>query len=126
MLAIAPRLFWLIAMQTATLAAVLAFAVFGGWPAHACGWWDCSHGYGFRQPTRVYGYYQNVRPSEPARVPSRLELLSAPPIPGGNASLLLSPGVMPGRGPTLFGPPPAPPRYYYRAPSVRKWHRRSR
>ena len=126
MLAIAPRLFRRIAMQTAAPTAVLAFAVFGGWPAHACGWWDCSYGYGFRQPTRVYGYYQSVRPSEPARVPSRLELLSAPPIPGGNASLLLSPGVMPGRGPTLLGPPPAAPRYYYRAPSVRKWHRRSR
>jgi hypothetical protein len=133
MLATAPRLFRLIAMQAAigmrqrliTLTAVLAFALFGGWPAHACGWWDCRDGYGPRQPTRVYGYYKSVRPSAPIRVPSRLELLSAPPIPNGNSGLLITPGAMPGPGPSLFGPPP-PPAYYYSAPSVRKWQRRSR
>jgi hypothetical protein len=100
--------------------------VFTGGPVYACGWWSCGEGYGYRQPTRVYGYYKSVRPTAPARVPSRLELLSAPPIPGGDSILLLAPGAMPGPGPTLFGPPAAAATYYYNAPPVRRWQRRYR
>jgi hypothetical protein len=106
-------------------AAVLAFAMLSGWPAHACGFWRCGEGYGYRQPTRVYGYYKSIRPGEPIRAPSRLDVLSAPPVPGGSGALLINPYAVPGSGPSLFGPPPAA-AYYYNAPSVRQWRRRYR
>jgi hypothetical protein len=116
----------------AGLGAALAFMVVGGTPACACGWWwwGCSDGYGYRQPTRVYGYAARRNPS--LRVPSRAELRGAGPIPGGDvglqAPIMSSSGLlqsaMPARGPTLFGPPA--PGYYYNGTSVRGWQQRTR
>ena len=116
----------------AKLGAVLAFMVLGGTPACACGWWGCSDGYGYRSPTRVYGY-TNPRPSAPMRVPTRAQLRSAGPIPGGDvgleAPIMSGSGIlqsaMPARGPSLFGSAPAAPSYYS-APSVRGWQQRRR
>jgi hypothetical protein len=116
----------------AKLGAVLAFMFLGGTPVCACGWWGCSDGYGYRQPTRVYGY-ASPRPSAPLRVPTRAQLRGAGPIPGGDvgleAPIMSSSGIlqsaMPARGPSLFGSPAAP-SYYYSAPSVRGWRQRRR
>src|SRR5262245_2955153 len=57
----------------AGLGAALAFVILSTAPASACGWWwSCSEGYGYRQPTRVYGY--TARQNLPTRIPSRAEL----------------------------------------------------
>jgi len=111
------------------LSAILAFAVLGGPPAYTCGWWDCSDGYGYRNPARVYGYSKQVRSKARVRALSREDLIGAAPPPQGDSGLLpigflSASGIMgsalPGPGPSLFGSAPS----YHRTPSVRGWQRR--
>jgi hypothetical protein len=113
------------------LGVALACLMLGAPQAWACGWWWCDDGrYGYRQPPRAYGYGSPPRfyRYAYAAIPStslpqtRRYLASAPPLPSAGATGLSVPiataeglreGGLPGKGPTLFGPPAPAPGYYY-------------
>jgi hypothetical protein len=107
------------------LGLALACLVLGSPPASACGWWGCDDGrYGYRQPFLAYGYgptraYRYAYSSPRWR---RAYRVSGPPLPDAGSTGLTAPVAtaeglleagLPGRGPTLFGPPAPPPGYYY-------------
>jgi hypothetical protein len=87
----------------------LILGLFSSEPAGACDW-GCRDA---RRPAPVYGYWALRAPAPQARLPTRSELRTVVPVPGGNTTLdppgymsaqgILESPIPSGRIPPLFG-----------------------